>query len=607
MVFLENPLISIRKRTAIFMPNRNKDSFIAENELQDMKKLKLATRNSESVIANTEGVNVLLNPMQIKKCSKMHEIKERHQEKTTSKQDCLTKGENSSINTDVLELNGSRVNKGHDKVGRQEVKRPVALLPERCACKDCQIKDNFYYSNFEKYRVAGPNLFLQKRGIVTKDEQQNQEINCFLKNEQNRDGSYAINQLIMERSYDAGKFEKIRERDERYNSHLCPLRRGNRSTESFYEASDSEARNNKQIADSKLVNGQYQTKSKLLKSKKEEKQDSIAEKIQPTFDKQNLLRYRQPVRQIGLYDEDSAKELNCSVGGDCSEFDDLRRICRCSECSNTFATYDQEYGEWSMKKYPEVNDTKKPILKVKEEKIEIDFHEEICKPWITTSKMEPEKMYRIKCYQESDSEDCESIERNIWSKNIDKRFVDMNRRIKNVLKKEKAMDINDFKDETKIKVEATKLISLEPNKDEDDHSAKLEENSIEEGFLFSRKGHQNTRVKEKKIIMRQLKEKDTGKKSRALANWLERKRVAELNDAFDRLRKMVPTYGNEDRSLSKIKTLRYATTYIGHLALIHEKQCRYGIEDLKNGLIKVQEIDPMLQRCQEHLETHSII
>ena len=117
----------------------------------------------------------------------------------------------------------------------------------------------------------------------------------------------------------------------------------------------------------------------------------------------------------------------------------------------------------------------------------------------------------------------------------------------------------------------------------------------------------NARDKEKRTMVKQIRERDAGKKSRALANWLERKRVAELNDAFERLRKMVPAYGNEDRSLSKIKTLRYASTYINHLATIHEKQCRYGIQDLKKGMVKFLEMDPLLQRCQEHLETQSII
>ena len=124
---------------------------------------------------------------------------------------------------------------------------------------------------------------------------------------------------------------------------------------------------------------------------------------------------------------------------------------------------------------------------------------------------------------------------------------------------------------------------------------------------FLKIDYENVKSKEKRLMLRQAKEKSIGKKSRALANWLERKRVAELNDAFERLRKMVPAYGNEDRSLSKIKTLRYASTYINHLAVIHEKQCRYGIEDLKQGLMKFMDIDPMLQRCQEHLETQCII
>eukprot|EP00794_Sanderia_malayensis_P008203 gene8203-9083_t len=126
-------------------------------------------------------------------------------------------------------------------------------------------------------------------------------------------------------------------------------------------------------------------------------------------------------------------------------------------------------------------------------------------------------------------------------------------------------------------------------------------------FLLANKAGREAREKEKRAIVRKLKERDAGKKSRAVANWLERKRVAELNEAFELLRKIVPTYGNEDRSLSKIKTLRYASTYINHLAMIADKQRRYGVDDVKQGLLNLLEIDPLIQRCQEHLQTRCVI
>ncbi|KAG5882346.1 hypothetical protein JTB14_026294 [Gonioctena quinquepunctata] len=56
------------------------------------------------------------------------------------------------------------------------------------------------------------------------------------------------------------------------------------------------------------------------------------------------------------------------------------------------------------------------------------------------------------------------------------------------------------------------------------------------------------------------------KKRRLAANARERRRMNSLNDAFDRLRDVVPSLGN-DRKLSKYETLQMAQTYI---AALHE-------------------------------------
>ncbi|XP_050533088.1 protein atonal-like [Daktulosphaira vitifoliae] len=51
------------------------------------------------------------------------------------------------------------------------------------------------------------------------------------------------------------------------------------------------------------------------------------------------------------------------------------------------------------------------------------------------------------------------------------------------------------------------------------------------------------------------------KKRRLAANARERRRMQNLNKAFDRLRTVLPTLGN-DRQLSKYETLQMAQTYI---------------------------------------------
>ncbi|GBM98514.1 hypothetical protein AVEN_186216-1 [Araneus ventricosus] len=55
------------------------------------------------------------------------------------------------------------------------------------------------------------------------------------------------------------------------------------------------------------------------------------------------------------------------------------------------------------------------------------------------------------------------------------------------------------------------------------------------------------------------------KKRRLAANARERRRMHSLNVAFDRLRDVVPSIGN-DRKLSKYETLQMAQSYITALS-----------------------------------------
>ena len=57
------------------------------------------------------------------------------------------------------------------------------------------------------------------------------------------------------------------------------------------------------------------------------------------------------------------------------------------------------------------------------------------------------------------------------------------------------------------------------------------------------------------------------KKRRVAANTRERRRMNGLNDAFERLRDVIPSLGS-DHKLSKFETLQMAQTYIGSLAAL---------------------------------------
>lgn len=61
------------------------------------------------------------------------------------------------------------------------------------------------------------------------------------------------------------------------------------------------------------------------------------------------------------------------------------------------------------------------------------------------------------------------------------------------------------------------------------------------------------------------------RRRRLAANARERRRMNGLNDAFDRLREVVPSLGN-DRKLSKFETLQMAQTYISALCELLQRK-----------------------------------
>lgn len=72
---------------------------------------------------------------------------------------------------------------------------------------------------------------------------------------------------------------------------------------------------------------------------------------------------------------------------------------------------------------------------------------------------------------------------------------------------------------------------------------------------YSRGGHGHTKSKRRRIIT---------VVQRQAANVRERKRMFSLNEAFDELRRKVPTFAYEKR-LSRIETLRLAIVYISFM------------------------------------------
>lgn len=68
---------------------------------------------------------------------------------------------------------------------------------------------------------------------------------------------------------------------------------------------------------------------------------------------------------------------------------------------------------------------------------------------------------------------------------------------------------------------------------------------------------------------------DVVRRRRLAANARERRRMNNLNDAFDRLRDVVPSLGN-DRKLSKFETLQMAQTYISALYELLQRDCWFS-------------------------------
>lgn len=68
------------------------------------------------------------------------------------------------------------------------------------------------------------------------------------------------------------------------------------------------------------------------------------------------------------------------------------------------------------------------------------------------------------------------------------------------------------------------------------------------------------------------------KRRRLAANARERRRMNGLNEAFDKLRDVVPSLGADHR-LSKFETLQMAQTYIGSLRELLNGNLSDGVDD----------------------------
>jgi hypothetical protein len=69
---------------------------------------------------------------------------------------------------------------------------------------------------------------------------------------------------------------------------------------------------------------------------------------------------------------------------------------------------------------------------------------------------------------------------------------------------------------------------------------------------------------------------------RRAANIRERRRMFNLNEAFDKLRRKVPTFAYEKR-LSRIETLRLAITYISFMSELLTGGGKTGVVDGVRG------------------------
>ena len=607
----------MKKRTAIFMPTNIKESHDDQSEFQEKKRAKIESLEMENENERNATLKRKNGPENVDELNK----KSYYQGTCAIMKDKRGYDDVDTRRIVSLNMNESKTI-GEQSSDRQNIKRPVALLPDRCTCKECQIRKNLY---FRKYKSPTSNIEINRKSSLKIDKDCDQEVkvalNVSTERERDRGMSYHTKSLLTERSLGARKEEHIKEdkifhqkyflRFEVNNSipQQFTIGKGNRSPPWHHKQVEIERRKEGKFlpvySTEKHRNGPLST----FKEEDQHEKTSVTTVEEAMFLQRNLIHCHQTMRQVEL--SGNGPRAGYSFCKYRAGFDYSERYCGCIECSkakiNTSINCDND--QWLTKRR---EGNEENIRKIKEE--ETDTKRKSLSPWLTSANTELEDTTSDKqC--ESNVDDHKVYERydKSLSKNEKYRFIITKKVIQQNMKQEMPINMNGSQrnpwsnGEMLSNREMAESSPKDRREIEAEHEVIAEGKTTMEGIVFSRKGSENIQGNNKKIVPKQQKEKDSGKKSRALANWLERKRVAELNDAFERLRRMVPTYGNEDRSLSKIKTLRYATTYIRHLALIHDKQCRYGIEDLKKGLMKVLEMDPMLQRCQEHLESHCII
>lgn len=85
----------------------------------------------------------------------------------------------------------------------------------------------------------------------------------------------------------------------------------------------------------------------------------------------------------------------------------------------------------------------------------------------------------------------------------------------------------------------------------------------EEAAILNKK-NPNSRGRKKNVVRDRLPSPSVMKKRRLAANARERRRMNGLNEAFDRLRQVIPSL-DADQKLSKYETLQMAQTYISAL------------------------------------------
>lgn len=104
-------------------------------------------------------------------------------------------------------------------------------------------------------------------------------------------------------------------------------------------------------------------------------------------------------------------------------------------------------------------------------------------------------------------------------------------------------------------------------KEEDD--SEFEDDSSMNTFESDDEGEDGLQRKSRRRSCHKLVSPVVMKKRRLAANARERRRMENLNKAFDRLRNHLPNHGN-DRQLSKYETLQIAQQYIDALSdLLH--------------------------------------